>query len=384
MPNSAVVSGLRALKLIKQITKKMVLFSVRTFFYCLDSICYHTIYQFNDKVQVISTEKQAANDAYDTLAIFAIYQPKGLSALVKRSINYLSAHKIKIMLVAPHPLSPLDIAFLEQHYCIILTRENFGRDFGSYKYGVLYLLDNISLLKSFEKILLVNDSIIFPLKEQDTTLAAILTYSEDVVGLAEGYVDHWHIGSYFILFKKNFFLDPLLQNFWKKYKPYSSRFYCINQGEIILSQTILNSVHPHKRMRLVYENRKLLQAIEKSITTNKVGLLRFTQLINDNLLTNEKDKVNRYLNVKQLSHSMENLSLVHYFSLILIEYLDCFFVKRDLCFREIFTISHLLYYINSINKNEDFIEQISLDLKSKEKLSSRPFFNKMLTHMAII
>jgi Rhamnan synthesis protein F len=371
-----------AMSIIKRAIKKIVLFSIRIFFHCSDILRYYSIHQFKSRIKVIIPEKSTENGDYDTLAIFAIYQPKGLSALIKRSINYLSVHKIKILMVAPHPLNQVDINFLQKNHCIILTRENFGRDFASYKYGVLYLLDNLHLLEPFKKVLLVNDSIIFPLKEQDNTLAQLLTYSQDVIGLAEGYVDHWHMGSYFILFQKEFFLDQNLQKFWRRYKPYSSRYYCINRGEIILSQTILKCAYPHKKIRLVYENRKLLHAIEKSVIADKMGLFRFTQLINDSLLIEEAAHVN--LNLKQLSHFMEKLSLVHYFSLALIEYLACFFIKRDLCFREILTISQLLHYIASINENEDFIEQISLDLKHKGKISSLPFFKKILTNAAII
>ncbi len=388
MLNKNVFSALLLIKVIKQSIKKIALFLIRTFFHCLDMIRYYSVHQFNSKIiATIVNEKHTSNSSdsgYDTLAVFAIFQPKGLSTLLKRSINYLSRHKVKVMIVAPHPLNSSDIAFLEQRHCMALQRANFGRDFGSYKYGILYLLNNLHLLKPYKKILLVNDSIVFPLKEQDDSLRKILTYSHDVIGLAEGYVDHWHIGSYFILFKKEFFLENALQEFWRRYKPYPSRVYCINKGEIILSQTILKLAHPNKTIKLIYENRKILNALEKSLVLNKTTPLRLTQLIHNNLLTKLTFSSDQPINLKEIAHTMERLSLIHYFALILIEYLDCFFIKRDLCFREIFTVSQILHYIATINENEDFIEQLSLDLKHKGKTSSLPFFNKLLTYAAII
>ncbi len=63
------------------------------------------------------------------------------------------------MIVAPHTIRLQDMAFLKKYHCIVLTRFNFGRDFGSYKYGILHLLANPKLLRPFEKIILLNDGI---------------------------------------------------------------------------------------------------------------------------------------------------------------------------------------------------------------------------------
>ncbi|MCZ6909505.1 MAG: hypothetical protein O7C55_08075 [Rickettsia endosymbiont of Ixodes persulcatus] len=317
---------------------------------------------------------------YKTLAVFAIYQPKGLSLLIKRTISYLFNHKIKIIIIAPHPINKKDIQFLIKNECILLKRLNFGRDFGGYKYGILYLLANPDLLKPFTKILLLNDGIVFPVKEYSNTLENLLKYPHNVVGLAENYEYRWHIGSYFILFNKNFLLSQPLQIFWKSYKPYSSRLHTIKKGEILLGQTISKLTDSYK---IVYSGNALLTAIKNSSPSQLIQLLPNDFLIKNSLLPNIF-YLKKYINYNILGKHIETQSLPHIFSLILIEYLDCFFIKRDICYRGLYSISYVIHYLNSISKNKDLIEEFNIDLKNKGSTSSMPFFKKILCIAGVI
>ena len=367
---------------MKYLIWKLIVLSIRTFFYFHDRFFYYCFYQFKQKVKVILPNKNyLMNDNYEVLAIFSIYQPKSLSLLIKRSINHLFNHKIKVMVVAPHSISQNDIQFLKERHCIVLTRLNFGRDFGSYKYGILYLLENKNLLKTFKKVILLNDGIFFPLKENDSTLATILNNPHDVIGLAENYQQHWHIGSYFILFKIDFLFNKPIQDFWREYKPYCSRFHAIKNGEIALGKKIILLMDSCK---IIYSGKNLLNALEKSFFEKKIDVNHFIQLISKNIpakknfLLNELFLSKNYINLAIIGNYIENLSPVHIFSLALIEYLDCFFIKRDICYRGLYSISQVLNFIAAINQDEKLLAALNLDLRNKGLITSMPFLKKIL------
>ncbi len=85
-----------------------------------------------------------------------------------------------------------------------------------------------------------------------------------------------------------------------------------------------------------------------------------------------------YPNLTIIGKYIENNSPVHIFSLVLIKYLDCFFIKRDLCYRGLYSISQVLHFIATINQDEKLLAALNLDLRSKGVNSSMPFFKKIL------
>jgi hypothetical protein len=365
---------------MKYFKAKTLSIFIRSLFYLIDRISYFFFYRFKQNIQIIiPPDNNCLTKAYKVLAVFAIYQPKALSLLVQRSIQYLYKHKIKIMIIAPHVISVQDIAFLKKYHCIVLTRFNFGRDFGSYKYGILYLLANPNLLQAFEKIILLNDGIFFPIKENDSMLKKILTYSHDVIGLAENYQYNWHIGSYFILFKREFLLHKKIKNFWINYKPYSSRFHTIKKGEVTLGKKIKQLTDSCK---IIYNGKKLLSALEKALLVQHP--IRFIQIAS-NYLTQDKALLykafflsKKHVNLSLIGAQIENYSPAHIFALALIEYLDCFFIKRDICYRGLYSISQVIHYLSSKNSDENLIDALNIDLKNKGIITSMPIFKKIL------
>lgn len=351
------------MKIIKHLILKNLCFAIRFYFFIKTRITYYFFDQFRQEINsVLYPKKNTIAVASKTLAIFVIYQPNCLSPLVKRSIRYLYKNKIRIMLVAPHPFNSKDLEFIAESGCIALTRSNFGRDFGSYKYALLYLLRNPDLMAHFKKFILLNDSIIFPIQEKDTELEKILTYDEDVVGLAENYEFNWHIGSYFILFKKELLLNKEFQAFWKNYKPYSSRFHAIRKGELALGKKIKSLVNSYT---IIYNSENLLDAM-------KDLFLLQTPELNQGISMHTRNKL------LLLKESFSSESLAHHFALALIKYLDCFFIKRDICYRGLFTRKEVMQFVESINSDNTFLKELHLDFKNKGTLKSMSLFKKIL------
>lgn len=334
------------------------------FFYIKDRVEFYLNYIFK-KNKFVTFLPISLTNKKKVVAIFSIYQPKGLSFIIKRSINYLLKNNIKIILVAPHPLINEEIEFLRDKDCTVLIRSNIGRDFGSYQCGVFYLLNNKELLDSTEKILLVNDSIIFPIKDQDNNLQKILNFPEKVIGLTESYHSHWHICSYFILLHKDIFLNSEIQRFWKIFKPYSSRFHVIYKGEIAFGKIIQKITSDY---RIIYDGSVFLNAITHFNLIKKDP--NFEKLFNENIAGNSSLLTDSFfhketLDLRKISYIIEKYSILHIFPLILIYYLNCFFIKKDVCYRGFFSLSYFVNQVSKFNDDEQFVEQIRNELKAK-------------------
>ncbi|MCZ6914027.1 MAG: hypothetical protein O7C59_05910, partial [Rickettsia endosymbiont of Ixodes persulcatus] len=135
--------------------------------------------------------------------------------------------------------------------------------------------------------------------------------------------------------------------------------------------------------KIVYSGNALLTAIKNSSPSQLIQLLPNDFLIKNSLLPNIF-YLKKYINYNILGKHIETQSLPHIFSLILIEYLDCFFIKRDICYRGLYSISYVIHYLNSISKNKDLIEEFNIDLKNKGSTSSMPFFKKILCIAGVI
>lgn len=365
------------MKTFKKITLFLTRYMIRSTYFFKDRIEYYTKNIFKKNFLILNPDQSSENKL--TLAIFAIYQPKGLGYIIRRSINYLFNQAIRIIVVAPHNLSQKDLEFLNNKQCIVITRKNFGRDFGSYQCGVLYLLDNLYLLNSIDKILFINDSIIFPIKEQDNNLLGLLNLPYEIVGITESFHGNWHICSYFILLKKKIFLNTEMINFWKNYKPYSSRFHAIYHGEIYLGKIIQNISSSYK---VIYDGKRLLDVFSSNMLCR--SFFEFGDLIYQNINYNqsirilEKIDLDKNFDLKKLSLLIETHSVLHIFSLALIEYLNCFIIKKDICYRGFFPLSYIIQYVTTVNNDTNFLESLTNILKEKGLPCSMNTFNKIL------
>jgi hypothetical protein len=362
---------------IKHLIFINIRFIIKFIYFFKDRFEYYTKSIFKKRTTVLFPKKSTKNQL--TLAIFAIYQPKGLGFTIKRSVCYLFNNGIKIIVVAPHALNQMDIEFLYSKQCIILIRANFGRDFGSYQCGFSYILNNLYLLNTIDKILFINDSILFPIKENDNNLLEILNLPYDAVGITENYQHNWHICSYFILLRKEIFLHNEIKKFWGNYKPYSSRFHAIYKGEILLGKAIQTINCSYK---VIYDGKKLLEVLSRNMHCK--SFYEFHDLIHQNVSYKnnirllEKIDLEKNICLKKISHLIESHSVMHIFSLALIEYLNCFIMKKDICYRGYFALSYIMQYLSSINNNVNFLDAFANELKEKGLPSSMNFFTKLL------
>ena len=104
------------------------------------------------------------------VAIFLVYQPRGMAASAVATCRHLSERGYSVVLVANSPVSAADEQALGPCVWRFVERPNFGYDFGGYRDGIR-LLWHWSV--SPESLIVLNDSVWFPLDRNETMLASM-------------------------------------------------------------------------------------------------------------------------------------------------------------------------------------------------------------------
>lgn len=132
------------------------------------------------------------------LAILAHFDVHGrIDAYVLGYVRELVACGFDVALVSTCAhLDPRDLDEARQWCCLVATRTNRGIDFGSWKVG----LKAISDWQTYERLLLVNDSVFGPLFPLASVFAKAEALDVAVVGMTDGHEFTPHLQSYFLLF----------------------------------------------------------------------------------------------------------------------------------------------------------------------------------------
>ena len=116
------------------------------------------------------------------------------------------------------------------------VRENRGRDFGSWQWG----LREIPALAEADTLLLANDSVFGPLFDLDELFAAMRAAPADVWGVTDSPEMRWHLQSYFLCFSRRAresraFRDVFAQDF----PSFRDKREIVDRGEIALTQALV-------------------------------------------------------------------------------------------------------------------------------------------------
>jgi hypothetical protein len=163
------------------------------------------------------------------LALVLVYQPDGLALSVQAMCAHLVARGYAPFLVSNAPLSSVDRALLSPVCWRIMVRPNFGYDFGGYRDGILQLM---AWDIAPDRLLVMNDSIWFPVVPQEGMLAQLEASSADLTGTilrdrgAERFLE-----SYCYMIPAATFAHPAFVAFWRALRLTSNKYKVIRRGE---------------------------------------------------------------------------------------------------------------------------------------------------------
>ena len=171
------------------------------------------------------------------VAIFLIYQPRGLLGSTLLTCKHMAAKGYSVLLVSNTPLSISDREQLEQVCWRIAVRPNFGYDFGGYRDGIRLLNESGA---DPDTLVILNDSIWWPIFPDDDILERMESAGFDVVGT----IMHHKPGrarirkprpafleSYFFWFNRRATSSTAFRDFWKQYRISSIKYNAVHRGE---------------------------------------------------------------------------------------------------------------------------------------------------------
>jgi hypothetical protein len=198
------------------------------------------------------------------VAIFLVYQPRGMSASAVATCRHLSERGYSVVLVANSPVSAADEQVLGPWVWRFVERPNFGYDFGGYRDGIR-LLWHWSV--SPESLIILNDSVWFPLDQNETMLASMEASNAGFLGALRHVdlpeADSEHAGiflSYFFLIKRAVLTSEVFVNYWNDYVSTSNKYLTVRRGERGFSRTLFAAGVPSEGL---YSRDRFMAAVEQ-------------------------------------------------------------------------------------------------------------------------
>ncbi|MBR8240734.1 rhamnan synthesis F family protein [Burkholderia multivorans] len=340
-------------------------------------------YWFKDarrKPHILKNDAPAATK----VAVFAIFQMNGLSDFCRRELLYLKQLGYDVVLSMPHGLPPADLEFVLRECKAVIQRENFGRDFGSYRDAILAI--GFEEFSRYERILLVNDSIYFPIGDTTKFESEFCGATEDVVALCENIEFTAHIGSYFIEFSKRLFCSEGMRNFWMNYRPLNSRIHAIHAGEYGLSQIIYKGA---RSIRILYSHERVVNDLISRQDDfpewpefRRVLGFAFNPL-KERMLSGTASRspgVRKFMVIDSVRHVYAHGSPSHTFGLALIKYFNAPFLKRDVYFRVAVDLPQVSMVLSEI-ESHDVVNQIIFEMRRKGTKMNLPTWDMFLNYL---
>jgi hypothetical protein len=212
-----------------------------------------------------------------TYAIFLCYQPKGLSASTVFTCQHLQSHGYKVLLVSNAPMSEVELERVRPYVWQTVIRPNFGYDFGGYR-------DGVRLLKQWgvqpQRLLVLNDSMWYPLYEQDQLLQEMASSDAAFIGAMQlnkiSRPDKIFYESYFYGFSGDFFVSSQFTDYWAHYKLSDIKYRAVKEGERGLSKAMLKWKITHEP---IFHREKLLAAAQQQPATFLLKTLQYAAYI---------------------------------------------------------------------------------------------------------
>lgn len=196
------------------------------------------------------------------VAIFLVFQPHGMAASVLATCRHLRQRGYAVLLVANSPVSAADRVALRDCVWRFAERTNFGYDFGGYRDGIR-LLWHWSVAP--EQLIILNDSVWFPLHDDETLLQTMEDSAAGFVGamryLGPGEAETPHAGifmSYFFLLKRPVLQSQTFVDYWTHYVSTSNKLLTLRRGERAFSRRLFAAGIASEG---IYSHARLLRAL---------------------------------------------------------------------------------------------------------------------------
>lgn len=191
---------------------------------------------------------QGQIDQRPKTALLLVYQPAGISDATVWTCQHLVHKGYAPLIISNATLSNADKNRLSPWVWRMAERPNFGYDFGGYRDGI-WLLSQWKI--DPEVLIILNDSIWFPLQGNETLIDRMETSPAQFVGALQ--LDPLRqtddvparkrpfFGSFFLMAQRGAWHHPTFKRFWAEYRITSNKYKTIRRGERGLSHALMDA-----------------------------------------------------------------------------------------------------------------------------------------------
>ena len=220
----------------------------------------------NKVIHSFTSEKIYINKKYtegDKIIILVVYENSILRNDISRLINTCKAQcNLYLMVINNSKLDHNEIKKYENKIDCYVERNNYGRDFGAYKFAFEYLFKNNMHLKS-DRVIMLNDSVYYDTDRLQNFLDEFLNTQMEVLGATENYEIEHHLGSFAISLSNKIINNNKFIKYWKYYKNSNTRPTVIKKGEMGLSK-VLFKISKYDAISSIYSVISLRKYLEKN------------------------------------------------------------------------------------------------------------------------
>ena len=340
---------------INHVLQKIVLFF---FYYVPVSLqLLNPLLRRSDIRQVHAGSSRFEGERY---AIYVLWQPAGtIPWYVRNLLEELKEQNVNTIAVVNHDLSAEQLRILRELCAKTLVRGNKGLDFGAYKDAVLELTREN---KNVSRLLLFNDSVYAFRRGLKELISQLLSDDCPVVAPYECWERLYHFQSFCIALSGSVLYDRRIQNFWERYRPIGIRRWRIDRGEVKLSET-LRKVAP--RVKVVYGVTALLDGLLAQGDWASISKYRefFPRPLRHLFPEEEVLSVfqqatssERELLLRRLKERLSDLLMLraqaHTGAFLFPKFLGSPLLKRDIVFRELYTVYEVERMLDDIGLGE--------------------------------
>ena len=203
---------------------------------------------YSEAKRIRSVREGAAEKPGGKFFVLVLYCTDKLPAFTRTLIDAVARSRFNLVIVSNARLTDGLTEELRGKSRLLIERNNIGRDFGGYKDGVAVVLRRFDV----ERLVIANDSLFYLPAGLDELLTK-LDGPHDLIGVSEVYDHHYHVASFLMSFGRRVVQRATFRDFWRRYKPLSSRRWAIFRGEGDLSAQLLRAgFRPHILYRAMH------------------------------------------------------------------------------------------------------------------------------------
>ncbi len=224
----------------------------------------------------------------ERIAVYVMFPQHGVQTSHIQALRALLDCGYVTLVVSNLPLTEAEREKLAPLVWEILERPNFGYDFGAYREGVQAVMP---LLAGVERLVLMNDSVWFPLPGGADWPLKAEALGADVVGAVSNYgvpmpepyaldgfrwvydpgLPDFHYCSFALSFGPRALSNPAFSKFWARIRLTDSKFHTVLRGEVALSRALIEAGLTHSETMNIKDLGARLDALPE------VDLKRFVE-----------------------------------------------------------------------------------------------------------